>query len=163
MKHLLLMRHAKSSWGDEGLPDFERPLNHRGEGDAVRIATELKKRHAVPDLIYCSPAIRAKQTAERMRSGGLGEIPLTFEPSLYGAYSSTILTVIQKAPESCDRLLVIAHNPGMGELVESLTGECPEQGMKTATIACIEIPHSKWEDVDAGELKWMLYPRDSAD
>ena len=63
---LVLIRHAKSSWSNPGEADFERPLNDRGERDAPRMGARLKELKIKPDLIVCSPAKRAKQTAKRI-------------------------------------------------------------------------------------------------
>ncbi|MCI0495238.1 histidine phosphatase family protein [candidate division KSB1 bacterium] len=64
MKRLILIRHAKSSWGDPGLSDLDRPLNNRGNQDAPFMGKRLKKEHNVkPDLILSSPAKRAIGTA----------------------------------------------------------------------------------------------------
>ena len=72
MKTLLLLRHAKSSWDDVALRDFERPLADRGKRDAPRMAEELKLRAPLPDLIISSPAARARQTTQAVvNAGGL--------------------------------------------------------------------------------------------
>ena len=62
MKTLYVLRHAKSDWGDESLPDFERPLNHRGQKAARAVGHEMAARGIHPDLVITSPAVRAKQT-----------------------------------------------------------------------------------------------------
>jgi phosphohistidine phosphatase len=64
MKTILLLRHAKSSWEDPDLPDYDRPLNKRGKNDAPRMGKLLKDKDIIPDLIISSTAARAKKTAE---------------------------------------------------------------------------------------------------
>ena len=64
MKTLLLIRHAKSSWDDVTLSDFERPLNERGKTDAPKMAKRLRKKDIKVDAFISSPAKRAKKTAE---------------------------------------------------------------------------------------------------
>ncbi len=63
-KQLLLMRHAKSSWANGGLTDFERPLNKRGLRVAPQVAQFVKQQGLVPDLVVSSTAMRAKTTAQ---------------------------------------------------------------------------------------------------
>ena len=63
-KILFLVRHAKSSWDNEALPDFERPLNERGKKDAPKMATRLKDKNIIINAFISSPAKRAKKTAE---------------------------------------------------------------------------------------------------
>ncbi|HID69647.1 MAG TPA: hypothetical protein EYP35_04115 [Desulfobacterales bacterium] len=66
MKHLLICRHAKSSWKDPSLADFDRPLNKRGKRDAPQMGKMLVSHGIFPDLIVSSPAKRAKKTALRL-------------------------------------------------------------------------------------------------
>ncbi|HRW98914.1 MAG TPA: histidine phosphatase family protein, partial [Cyclobacteriaceae bacterium] len=55
MKILYVVRHAKSSWEDLDLSDFDRPLNERGERDAPKMGRRLKEREITPDLMLSSP------------------------------------------------------------------------------------------------------------
>jgi phosphohistidine phosphatase len=173
MKTLLLMRHAKSSWGDESLPDFERPLNERGNRDAPRIGQELAARGVVPDVIVTSTAVRAVETtrlvckgldeARGSRGQGRGkskEGSFKLEPSLYGAPPDRILEAINLLPNKCSCALIVGHNPGMQDLVTSLIGQWLPEGMKTATVACIQFEAADWPQVGvgAGKFKWILYP-----
>ena len=64
MKTLLILRHAKSSWNNLDLPDYDRPLNKRGKRDAPRMGDFLRHQDLVPDLIISSTAKRAKKTAK---------------------------------------------------------------------------------------------------
>ncbi|HAG72955.1 MAG TPA: phosphohistidine phosphatase, partial [Gammaproteobacteria bacterium] len=63
MKILYLLRHAKSSWDDPDLKDFERPLNARGLRDVPVMADRFNARNCRVDCIVSSPATRAKTTA----------------------------------------------------------------------------------------------------
>ena len=67
MKTLFLLRHAKSSWNDQNLQDFDRPLNARGRKAAELIGTFIKKQKVSPDLVISSPAVRARETIEIIR------------------------------------------------------------------------------------------------
>jgi phosphohistidine phosphatase len=64
MKTLFILRHAKSSWKEQDLPDHDRPLNKRGKKDAPRMGKLLTDEDLIPDLIMSSTAARAKKTAE---------------------------------------------------------------------------------------------------
>jgi phosphohistidine phosphatase len=96
MKTLLLIRHAKSSWKDASLPDRGRPLASRGERDAAKMSKRLSQRHLDPDLIMCSPAVRAFATA-RIIARGLnyerGRIAV--DDRLYAASMDTLIEVIE--------------------------------------------------------------------
>jgi phosphohistidine phosphatase len=165
MKKLLLMRHAKSSWGDESLPDFERPLNERGKRDALRVGRELPGRGAVPDVIASSTAVRALETT-RLVCEALGASKFEVvqqEPLLYGAPSDRILEIVNLIPQACYCALLVGHNPGMQHLVTALTGELLPDGMKTAAVACIQLDVLDWSEVAEGDgtLEWVLYPGDA--
>jgi len=61
MKTLILIRHAKSSWDQPGLSDFDRPLNERGKKDAPVMAKRVKEKGIELDHLVSSPAKRAKK------------------------------------------------------------------------------------------------------
>lgn len=149
MKSLLMIRHAKSSWNDPRLKDFDRPLNSRGTRNAPMMAKRLKAVGMVPDLIIASPARRAQDTARAMAEvWGLEQPDLSLEPSLYHASATEILSVIQQAPEFVSRLALFGHNPGFHDAVERLTGMRIEK-FRTCAIADITFSTS-WRDLDWG-------------
>ncbi|HYP29516.1 MAG TPA: histidine phosphatase family protein [Blastocatellia bacterium] len=159
MKTLLLMRHAKSDWGDTSLRDFDRPLAERGERDAPRMARALKERGPLPDLIISSPAARARQTSEAViASAGLGA-SLEFEGSIYEASTAELMKVVRGIPDASGCAMMVGHNPGFEGLVARLSGA--GERMPTAAIACIEFDVDGWEDVEdgRGRLKWLMTPR----
>src|SRR5437667_8389537 len=100
MKTLLLLRHAKSDWGDTSLRDFDRPLAPRGQRDAPRIGGALRKRGAVPDLIVSSPAARARGTIEAVRQAAKLANEIEFDEAVYGASSAELLKLIRRLPDS---------------------------------------------------------------
>jgi phosphohistidine phosphatase len=63
MKTIIIIRHAKSSWSDLRLDDFDRPLNKRGKRNAPFMGQKLKEKKIMPDIILSSPAKRARKTA----------------------------------------------------------------------------------------------------
>lgn len=138
---LIVMRHAKSDW-DVGAPDFDRPLNGRGRANAA-VASEYLREIEV-DLALVSPAARTQETWQRLEL----DVPMRSDPSLYHASSATIAGSIAAAVGqdfSGKTLLVLAHNPGCGELVERLVDSVPAQfdryevdRFPTAAIAVIE-------------------------
>jgi phosphohistidine phosphatase len=138
MKHrteLLLMRHAKSSWGDSSLSDFDRPLNKRGFLGAPYMGRLLKEQGLLPDLVFASTAVRAQQTMEAVvqESGFTGEIIST--KRLYLAEIPNYVDVLSEVPHGTSRVLIIAHNPGIADFAE-LLGGVPVQ-MCTAGLAHI--------------------------
>jgi phosphohistidine phosphatase len=147
MKTLLLMRHAKSSWKDSELDDFDRGLSGRGKKDAPRMGALLKEEDLLPDYIVTSSARRARKTADHvaLTSGYRGECRLTEE--LYIASPDAIEAVIHQTPDTCQRLLVIGHNPGLEEFLEQLTGTCTP--LSTAAMAHLEVDIDSWRTLSA--------------
>jgi len=140
MPQLLVMRHAKSAW-NTNQADFDRPLARRGHKAADRMATWLGANSLIPDRIVSSSAERAQRTAtyivERFGLDHVFECRL----GLYGAAASTWLAVA--AEQSCERLLVVGHNPGLDDLVERLAPQAPLTAdgklMTTAAIAVFDV------------------------
>jgi phosphohistidine phosphatase len=159
MKTLLLLRHAKSSWDDSSLRDFDRPLAPRGERDAPRIGKALRERGPLPNLIVSSPAVRAKATIKAVAKGAKLDIEPQFNESVYGASSAELLKLIRHLPDSSTCTLLVGHNPGFEDLVGRLT--VSHERMPTAALACVEFDIDHWEDVDdeKGKLAWLLTPK----
>jgi len=119
--NLLLMRHAKSSWKEDGMDDHDRPLNHRGREAAPRMAQVLVESDLVPSRILVSSAARTQETVERMLTI-LGPVPVVVIPKLYHAMPMTILQILKEHGQGADPLLIVGHNPGMETTVSNIAG-----------------------------------------
>jgi phosphohistidine phosphatase len=146
MKELLILRHAKSSWSNPGLADIDRPLNKRGKRDAPRMGDFLREQDLVPDIILCSPAVRAKRTAKAVsyESGYQGEIQI--HDDFYPGDPSTYIEVLAANPDHFDRAMVVGHNPGLEELLDTLTGESAR--LPTSALAQISLPIQNWAELN---------------
>ena len=159
MKTLLLLRHAKSSWGDSSAPDFERPLAPRGIADAPRVGHALQQRGLLPDLILSSPALRATQTIEAVvKAAGLPLLP-QFDQNIYGASSAELLEIVRRIPDTISCAMLVGHNPGFADVVSRLTEASHD--MPTAALACVQFQIERWTDVEdgGGKLEWMITPK----
>lgn len=137
MRTLLLMRHAKSSWRDSAMDDHDRPLNGRGRRAAPFMGDVLRVRGLVPELILCSTAVRAVETATEVIKASSFDGALEVRRGLYLAEPSAYLDVMTELEAGLDRVLVIGHNPGISELLQLLTGEVID--MPTASVAHLEL------------------------
>lgn len=160
MKTLLLLRHAKSSWGDAALPDHDRPLNSRGQRDAPRMGQWLREQGLCPGLIASSPAVRAETTAQCIAEacGYRGELVLV--PQLYLGLPSDYVNYLQTVSEEYPRVLIVGHNPGLEQLLELLTGL--QERLPTATLAQITWEDSCWADManlPTGQLVVVQRPK----
>ena len=161
MKTLLIMRHAKSSWGDSAMPDHERPLNERGHRDAPRMGKLLRREGMVPQAIVASDAARARATAQAAAEASGFEGEVQYNSLLYGAGPEAYRQVLAQLPEKLDSVMVIGHNPAAEELLEDLTGE--DEHFPTAAIAQVELDIAQWGDWDEeteGRLINMWRPKE---
>lgn len=149
MKWLSLVRHAKSSWKDEELTDFERPLNARGERDAPRMARRFAAASPRPDLVLASPAERARRTAQVIAAqAGLVDA-LEFERALYLATPGQMLGLAQEQDDAVGHLVLVGHNPGLTALVD-LLARAGIQNVPTCGIVRLELDVEHWRDAAPG-------------
>ncbi len=162
MKTLLLMRHAKSSFKDGDLPDFERPLSKRGEKDAPRMGKLLKEKDLVPDLILSSTAQRASQTAELVAEKCKYEREIVFVQDFYlGEPEAYMNTLRDLDDDKAETVLIIGHNPGLESLLQLLTDKV--ESLPTSAIAHLELPIRTWKALTTdiiAHLKHLWLPRD---
>lgn len=144
MKELLILRHAKSSWKDEDLPDHDRPLKKRGRRDAPRMGRLLHEQDILPDLILCSTARRARETVEMLAEAGGYAGEIRYKQELYGAAPSDFRRALQAVPDDCPRMMLVGHNPGLERFVEVLAGEYVR--LPTAAIARVQLEIEHWAD-----------------
>jgi phosphohistidine phosphatase len=159
MRTLYLLRHAKSSWDDESLRDFDRPLNDRGKKAAEKIGRFVAKEKLKPELILNSPALRARQTTEIVLRTSALSVEVRFDERIYEASLSTLLAVLADIPRERKSVLLVGHNPGMEELLHFLTGEA--KSMPTAALAKINFEASNGEGLKRNEarLEWLVTPK----
>ncbi|MET0714053.1 MAG: histidine phosphatase family protein [Mycetocola sp.] len=164
-KRLLVMRHAKSDW-PPGVPDFERPLLPRGVREARLAGTWLRSNAIRPDVILCSTAARAQQTCAEVRSG-LGDAPeADLHDALYAASAVRMLAVINHVPESARCVLLVAHMPGVQELVTRLASTDSDaltdaaSRYPTSAFAVLETL-TPWAELDGrdAEITQFVVPR----
>jgi phosphohistidine phosphatase len=142
MKTLLLLRHAKSSWKDPRLADWDRPLNRRGLRDAPRMGKLLRQLNLVPEHILCSTARRARHTAELVAEAcGFQGTP-TFVDSLYHASPAVYVDVLRRENPASDRVLLVGHNPEMQEALSLWTDQ--EESLPTCALAQLEFALDDW-------------------
>lgn len=167
MKTLMLLRHAKSSWGDPQLPDHDRPLNARGRDAAARLSRHFARTAATPTLVLCSTAQRARETLERLAPGLDPPPPVRFEPGLYLAEPQRMMELLRALPDEADPVLLIGHNPGIAALANQLV-HGGERVMRaalalkypTGALAVIETAATRWRDLGPGTLVEFTLPRD---
>ena len=142
MRTLLLMRHAKSEWGDPATSDFDRPLAVRGVRAAPCMAQWMDDQGFRPTEVLCSSARRANETA-RLVCSALSLQPPDVRPALYLPSTDAVLGELATATASC--VLLVSHNPMCEVFIEQLTGQV--HAMATATVAVLEFDIDDWSDL----------------
>jgi phosphohistidine phosphatase len=154
VKRLTLMRHAEARWKDQRLSDLERPLNRRGAAAAEAMARRLLELQLVPDLLLMSPALRTRQTAEIVaRELSLPARRLLREEALYLASAADLLKVVHGTGPRVSHLLLVAHNPGVSELVQLLVPEADASGLPTAALCSISFDTVHWTAVGVAAVR----------
>ncbi len=163
---LMLMRHAKSSWDAPVKNDAQRMLSKRGRRDAPRMGDWMANNGLIPDLVLCSPAVRARQTAEAVLERlDLPASSIHFDKRIYAANIDALLKVLAGCPQTERCVLMIGHNPGLDDLCLFLCGSqipLSKQGklMTTAALAEIELP-GDWSSLESGsgKLRQLMRPK----
>lgn len=156
LRELMLLRHAKSDWKEEGLVDIERPLSSRGKKNAAKLGKWLIDNDLMPDLIICSPAQRAQQTLKRICNECSANAIIVDE--LYLADHEQLLQVLAETPNA-NRVMLIAHNPGLENLLHMLTNGHDEQTVQlfpTCAMAHLVLPDD-WTNIQAESAKLQQF------
>lgn len=163
MKRLILMRHAKSSWAEDGQRDHDRPLNERGRRDAPAIGGWLSRAGWMPGAALVSSARRTQETWALL-GPGFAAVPMTPRADLYHAGPEAMLAALLSAPD-VGVLLLLGHQPGIGAAARMLLAAPPEDAefarFPTAATAVIEFDGDSWRQVGwgAGRLADFVTPR----
>lgn len=146
---LILMRHARSSWDDPKLDDFDRPLNGRGRKSAVAIGAWLRSEGHVPDEVMVSGARRTVETWGRMAPGMPAATIMRSEPALYHAGPDTMMNVLKGA--TAPVVMLIGHNPGIVDFAHKLAAAAPDHtrfaDYPTGATTILRFPGDAWEDI----------------
>ena len=159
MRTLYLLRHAKSSWKDESLVDFERPLAGRGRKACGLIARFIKENDIKFDLVLSSTAIRARDTIDLINRQANLQSELRFDERIYEASIMRLLEIASQIENDRKTVLLVGHNPGFEALLMDLTGTAHR--LPTGALAKIKLKISKWSDNfdDKATLEWIVKPK----
>ena len=166
---LLLLRHAKSDWGDPKLADIDRPLNTRGKAAAISMARYMKEAGLLPNQVLCSTSQRTRETLARLLPYQPQEARIELLSDLYRQSEDDYAGLIRKFGGRAQNLMVIGHNPATEETAFSLAGTGSHTAMAdieekypTAALAVIDFDISDWSELKAGtgHLERFVKPRD---
>jgi phosphohistidine phosphatase len=161
LKNLFLTRHAKSSWGNPGLADIDRPLNERGKKAAPFMGKLIVDKGEKPDLLISSPANRALSTAKAFGGAmGLVENDIIIDRTIYGAGAQQLLELVQDQDDLYKSIMLFGHNPTFTSFVNLLTGS-NIMNVVTCGVIRIDFEFSSWTNIDfgSGRLVYYEYPK----
>ena len=169
MLTLSLLRHAKSSWKNPGLPDMERPLSTRGMNDAPLMGCAMTERGIDPELVLCSSARRTVDTLALVLPELKVEPQVSYEDGLYHATPEEMLKMLRAIQPGASRVLIVGHNPEIETFATDLIGSGPKhmrdrlrEKYPTAALAVINFTAGLWSsvDVNSGSLSLFLTPKE---
>ncbi len=155
---LVLIRHAKSSWNNPLLSDYNRPLNERGHRDAPEMGRRLAKRGLKPDLMIASTARRAAETARAIAAGlGYPEAQIQWVDELYHCVPAVFGEVLAGVSEAVKSVFLVAHNPGISAFAHQLAPALPDTEMPTCATVGITFRAPQWGHVTNEETTLLFY------
>lgn len=154
MKKLFLIRHAKSSWDNPTLSDVDRPLNARGESNAPEMAKRLSEKWEAPELVLCSHARRAVQTAEKLGVIWWPEQELTICKELYEASPSMIIDLLSGVKNETLSVAVVFHNPSI-TILGNLLASIEIENVPTCGVVALEYENRNWRDLEVGSCRLL--------
>ena len=157
MKTLLLVRHAKSSWDDPEMKDFDRPLNDRGKKDAPEMAERLKDKGLKIDQFVSSPAKRARKTAKIFAEAyNVKKDDVKLVDELYHASPSAFAKTIAELKDKHDVVAIFSHNPGITEYASSLTNVRIDN-IPTCGMFAVQADIKNWSEFDTTEKSFLFF------
>jgi phosphohistidine phosphatase len=163
VKHLHLLRHAKSSGkGDPTLEDHDRPLAGRGRRACERVAEHMRREGIRPTLVLCSSARRARETLDGIRPALADDVATQVERALYTGDEARLLARLRRVPAGVSEIMLVGHNPALQRLAEDLAGSGDDlarlrEKFPTAALATLAIPDVEWDQLEAGAARLVAY------
>jgi len=158
-KKLYIIRHAKSSWNDMSLSDFDRPLNKRGKANAPLMGTRLKNKGVIPDIIISSPARRAMATAKIIAKKVKYTNEIILNKDIYELDSDRLHKILTKLDDENTIAFLFGHNPDLNMLAEYYVDF--DDNIVTCGVVEIEFDCKRWKDISPknGKLISFDYPK----
>lgn len=157
MKTLYLVRHGKSDWDQMDSNDLERPLKKRGIDNSVEMADRMKEDGQIPDVLICSPAVRAFETAKLFSEGlGLRSDQFKVNERLYLPDFSTILKVILYLDNAHQSAMLVGHEPSLSTCINYIIND-PIEKVVTGSVTRLEFDTNDWRDVSPSNFHRGLH------
>lgn len=154
-----MVRHAKSSW-ENNLPDHQRPLNNRGESDAVIVSSYVSKQLAPPDKILVSTATRAQNTAAYfIKAFSISLNDVKNHSELYDFSGQSVMEVIKNSSDNINTLMIVGHNHAFTSIANIL-GNVYFDNIPTCGFVKIDFNVTQWKQISTGKTSFKVFPKD---
>jgi len=120
MSHLYLLRHADAE--HETANDFDRVLSEKGARQCHKIAAFLSAHNLRPQVVLCSPVIRAKQTAERVCLEAQLPMPIMESFLACGMHPDTAFEELLRYSTKHDEIMIVGHEPDFSDFAAAALG-----------------------------------------
>ncbi len=159
MKTLIVLRHADAAGKSGGMSDFERPLSEEGRRQAGGQGAFLRQAGISMERVVASSALRAMETAEAVMGACNSGIEVESAQELYNAPAEDLLDYVRGLPNEFASLLLIAHLPGVAQLLSLLTTEHVDLDLiySPGTLAAVQFEAKSWQEVDYGTGALILF------
>lgn len=162
MKTVYLLRHAKSSWSNPGLDDLERPLNKRGNRNATEMGERFTASEKIPDLFFCSPALRARSTAELFAIAcGFPPGEIVEQADLYFSGPDSIEDTITGQDDKYQSMMLVTHNPDITAFVNSIASSPYIGNVPTCGLVKLVSNIDQWRNWcrSKAQFEYFDYPK----
>lgn len=153
-----MLRHAESGWDIYG-KDKDRRLTAQGREDAAYIASELSRENIHPDTIICSPAARAKETAEHLlHLQAQPDARMQLAEALYPGSVFTLYQTIETIPDYMEQAIIVAHNPVLSDLINEW-GLMPLMTLSPGGALACRTEGDHWSNFAENDKEFLFYIR----
>lgn len=154
MKHLILLRHAKSVHQSFDTDDFARTLNEKGRADVPKVAAAFSKLDLQPDIILCSTAARTRETLLLFSDAITSGAEIVYSDKLYHAPASLLFDLLSDYSQY-NNIMLVGHNFGISQLANYLS-ETGASEMNTCGLYVLQFKHAI--DMNKGKIQHYLAP-----
>ena len=157
---LILMRHAEAERGDAYAEDALRPLTVEGAGTQKKVAQALQCMGVMPERIFTSPRLRARQTAEiTAQVLGLKHVPEESD-ALGDDYSLHNVLALLRDYADKETVLCVGHEPDLSALAGALLCSTHALRIKFVKSGVLGLRFEGEAGSGRGALCYFYRPRD---
>ncbi|WP_043315469.1 phosphohistidine phosphatase SixA [Microbulbifer sp. HZ11] len=148
---LFVMRHGHAEPFRKS--DETRALTEEGRAEVASVCKQRASELAQVKTIWASPFVRTRQTAKIVAE--TFDLPVEVQEFLTSDTPvELVLEALVSADEKVFPLLLVSHQPLVGNLVNGLCGSGDEHPMATSSLACLS---SEIWARDCAELEWLQH------